>query len=258
MALSDTLEMVARVVSRETLGALARAKAARADNAERVAGLLKLGVGLDRRPLTREDFLARAATWSSSDDETRRLAAALHAVADVESGGIGGFDARGRLTILVEPHIFSRATRHAFDRSHPWLSYPTWQRWEKDAAPPAGFHAHPYALEADERWGLFAMMAELAPDAAVCAISMGRFQQLGEGWRVLRFASPEALMRKLATSERDQLDVMMTFLMANGLRPALAALDWRRVARGYNGPGQVEVYASRMADAFKSRVRTYS
>ena len=39
---------------------------------------------------------------------------------------------------------------------------------------------------------------------------------------------------------------------------AMSERDWRTIARGYNGPGQVEVYAAKMAEAHKRRVRMYA
>lgn len=261
MPFTDTLEKVARVVSRETLGAVLRAKSARTDGAQRAAWLMTIAQGRDITPLEREDYLAEAAKWTAGDEAVRDLATVIHAVADVESGGVGGFDKRGRVTPLVEPHIFSKATGHAFDRSHPWISYPTWVRYQKDAAPPAQFPAHPYSFSMDDRYGLLCMMAELDLEGAFSACSAGRFQQLVYGWRDLKFASAEALFAKLANSERDQLEVMIIYMRAHGLMPALLnreKRDWRAIARGYNGPGQVEVYAARMAEAFKKRLRTYA
>ena len=49
--------------------------------------------------------------------------AVVGAVYDVESGGRGMDAATGLPIILYEPHIFSRLTNHAFDRSHPVVSY---------------------------------------------------------------------------------------------------------------------------------------
>jgi len=258
MSLTETLEKLGRSAVRETLGAVVRAKAARADNASRVAFLMQLARGRDLRPLEPADFIAAAATWLTDTSAIALLAATLHAIADVESGGIGGYDQRGRVTILVEPHIFSRATNHAFDRSHPWISYPNWVRYEKNAAPPAAFPAHPYSFSMDDRYGLMAMMAELDPDAAVSACSAGRFQQLFYGWKDLRFGSAEALFAKIANSERDQLEVLMIYLVAHGLKAAVIARDWRAIARGYNGPGQVDAYAPKLAEAFKRRARLYT
>lgn len=267
MAIKDTVDLIGRTIARETLGAVVRAKAARADNAVRIAILANLR-GVNTRPLEREQFLAAARDWglaaSDSEEDIKAAAAVLHALADAESGEVHGFDDRGRPTILVEPHIFSRLTAHAFDRTHPWLSYPTWTPYRRDAAPPGQFAQHPYSYGFDDRWGLVLRMAELDYDAACGSVSAGRFQQItgsprpDMGWKALGFAGAEALLVKLARSEFDQLEVLQIFLRANGLVPAFRARDWERIARGYNGPGQVALYSKRMADAFKRRARTYA
>lgn len=256
MAFTDTLETVARVVSRETLGAVVRAKAKRADNQERIADLMLAMVTGDRTPLDMDDYKAAGA-------EEQIQPAIIHAVSDAETGRHGGFDTMRRPVCLVEPHIFSALTGHAFDRSHPHISYPKWVRNMKGAAPPAKFRAHPYDFNFDERWGLFLAMAELDFDAACGSMSAGRFQQVtgspraSMGWKALRYPGAEALLRKLATSEHAQLEVLLTFFRAHGLKPALRALDWRAIALAYNGPGQVEVYAARMAEAYQRRARIY-
>jgi hypothetical protein len=267
MSVLDLAAKAQRSLVRETVGAWVRAKSTRADNAVRVAILANLRA-VDARPLEREDFLKAARDWglAAGDTEADLNAAArgLHALADAESGRWQGFDDRNRPTILVEPHIFSRLSKHAFDRSHPWLSYPVWTPWRKDAAPPAGFTQHPYSYDMDDRWGLMLSMAELDYDAACGSVSAGRFQQVtgsprpDMGWKPLGFASAEALLVKLARSEWDQLEVLQIFLRANGLMSAFRERDWRRIARGYNGPGQVELYAARMAEAFKRRARAYA
>lgn len=256
MAFADTLETVARVVSRETLGAVVRAKAKRADNLERIADLMQAMVTGDRRRLEIDDYKAAGA-------DEKIPPAVIHAVSDAETGKDGGFDAMKRPTNLVEPHLFSSLTGHAFDRSHPHISYPKWVRNVKGAAPPAKFRAHPYDFNFDERWGLFLAMAELDFEAACGSMSVGRFQQVtgsprpNMGWKALRYQSAEALLRKLATSEHAQLEVLLTFFRAHGLKPALRELDWRAIALAYNGPGQVDAYAARMAEAYQRRARIY-
>lgn len=267
MAIKDTVDLIGRTITRETLGAVVRAKVDRADTAVRVAILANLRA-VDPRQLEREDFLEAARDWglaaSDSEADVKAAAAVLHALADAESGQWGGFDDRGRPTILVEPHIFSRLTAHAFDRTHPWISYPTWTPWRKNAPPPAQFPQHPYEYDMDDRWGLVLAMAELHYEAACGSMSAGRFQQItgsprpDMGWKALGFANAEALLVKLARSERDQLEVLQIFLRANGLIPAFRARDWEKIARGYNGPGQVPVYSKRMAEAFKRRARSYA
>src|SRR5262245_18257786 len=50
-------------------------------------------------------------------------AEAIMAVAQVESGGRTNCKA-----FLFEPHWFSRLTLHKYDRTHPTVSYPRWDR----------------------------------------------------------------------------------------------------------------------------------
>jgi hypothetical protein len=245
-----------RALLRETAGAVLRAKAKRADNLERIAELVNLRAS-NARNLDREDFAAAGA-------QDNVHPSVIHAIANAESGALGGFDHGGRMIILVEPHIFSALTLHAFDRSHPWLSYPTWTPYRPNQAPPGRFQQHPYAFDQDNRWALVAQMAELDVDAAIGSMSAGRFQQLigsprpDMGWKLLRFASAEALFRKLAHSERDQLEVLRLFFTANGAMGALREKNWRVIARVYNGPGQVDRYAEILEREYRRCGRLYA
>lgn len=258
MSIADTLALAKRTVLRGTVGLKERleVKQRRAENQDRIADLVNLRT---RFPATLqpEDFQAAGQAWDVEP-------AIIHALSDIESGALHGFDARGRMIILVEPHIFSALSFHAFDTSHPHLSYPEWTPYRKDRPPPGNFPAHPYTYSQDDRWGLFAMMAELNLEAALGAMSCGRFQQVvgsprpNMGWKLLRYASAEQLFRKLAASEPDQLDVLHTFIEANGLKPALRARDWLTITRVYNGPGNAVVYAAKAQAAYKQRARIYN
>jgi hypothetical protein len=74
----------------------------------------------------------------------------------------------------------------------------------------------------------------------------------------LGFASPEAMFRYLVASEYAQLEVLHGFLVAHGLVRAFRERDWRAIARGYNGPANVEVYSAKMEQAWKARRRIYA
>jgi len=256
MSIIDAAALAARVLKRETLGAVVRAKVDAAAVQDRIAKLMHDVRSFKPQHLEREDFLEAGQQWGVEP-------AVLHAIANAESGATKGFDERGRITILVEPHLFSALTNHAFDRTRPEVSYPQWTPYQKGAAPPAGFHAHPYTFSADERWGLFQRMAELDYAAACGSVSAGRFQQVtgspreNMGWKLLRYPSAEALLLKLATSERDQLEVLHLFLLGTGLKPALRSMDWMAIARAYNGPGQAQAYSVRLQQCFKQCARLY-
>lgn len=275
MSVVEVLYAAKRIAVRETAGRILRGKVERADNTEKIAELMLLRGNPE--PLQPEDF-QRAANELGLKDP-----AILHAIADAESvtGGFERFplaegqtekdrDPRhGRAIINVECHIFSEATNHAWDVKRPDVSYAKFTPYEK-GKPPKGMARHPYAMNWDERWGLFQRQAELSIEGACCAVSVGQFQQtIGvtptdrragrqEHWRELGFDSAEALFRHLCTSPFAQLEVLIRFLQVHGLVRAFAARDWQAIARGYNGSAQVVKYATAMETAWKKRLRTYN
>lgn len=262
MSFIDKVDAAKRVVLRETLGRQLRAKVAQADHFWKIAELVNLRAERPNDPLQPEDFKRAASLWGVDP-------AAIHALADAESAG-AGFEPDGRAVILVEPHAFSEATLHAFDVSHPHVSYPIWVPYKKGAKPPAAFDRHPYLYAPDDRWALFTRMAELHIEGACSALSVGRFQQLvgrtpamaragiPPHWKSLGFPSAEVCFRFLCQSEFDQLEVLRRYIAANGLKRALKERDWRAVARGYNGSGQVDAYSAKMATAYAKRARLYA
>jgi hypothetical protein len=188
-------------------------------------------VAADRAPLTVADYDAVAASLGCEP-------AALRAVAKVESVG-AGFAADGRLIILFEPHLFSRATNRKFDASHPHLSYPNW-----------GAQSYPRA-QAD-RWAQLAEAYALDPVAAVSSASYGMFQILGLNFAVCGFADPKAFVADMAKSEERQLKAFEAFVRGKGLVDELQKRDWAGFAAVYNGPGQVEKYSKLLSTAYAS------
>ena len=250
-------QALGRVAIRETLGRRIRKAAEQADEWQRISALANLRA--ERKDwLQPDDFIAFGRKVDIHP-------AIVHALADAETApGQKGFDANGRLTILAEPHVFSQLTHHAFDVTHPHLSYPRWVKYERGAAPPAGFDRHPYTYDQDRRWQLIIEQAQLNFDAACGAMSGGRFQQLfgsrrkGEGHKALGFAAAWDLVQVVGRSEFEQLEILYLYLRVNGLIPAFRRMDWRAIARGYNGGGQVALYAGRMAAAYANRRKLYA
>lgn len=249
----DFLTKARQAIVRTTAGAYLRAQAEKADNAERIARLVNVRAEIPH-PLDFPDFKLFAA-------DEKIPPAHIHAVANAESAGHGFED--GRAVILVEPHIFSLLTAGVFDGPRYGCSYRSWVPYRPQDPPPAGFDRHPYAYSQDERWGLFVTQAELNVDAALGAISVGRFQQLlgspkpGMGWKLLGYPSAEALFLKLARSERDQLEIMVRYFKAHGAIGELRAGNWRAIARVYNGAGQVDRYAAILEREFNRVARHY-
>lgn len=158
------------------------------------------------------------------------------AVAQVESGPLGGFAADGRPIILFERHLFSRKTNSAYDESHPSISNRT----------PGG-----YPRTQAERWAQVAEAYALDPEAALQSASYGRFQVLGQNYPNLGLTDAHQYVSKLAKSEKDQLEAFEGFVKANNLVDKLQRKDWAGFARGYNGPGYAaNQYDQKMEQAY--------
>jgi hypothetical protein len=183
----------------------------------------------DTAPLTRADYQEIAARLGCEWE-------AAAAVAQVESGPLGGFAPDGRPVILFERHLFSRKTNSRFDASHPNISNRT----------PGG-----YPRTQAERWDQLALAYSLDPEAALQSASYGRFQVLGQNFPNLSMANAHEYVSKLARSEKDQLEAFEGFVRANGLADELQRLDWAGFASRYNGPGYAaNQYDTKMATAY--------
>src|SRR5262249_14024995 len=99
--------------------------------------------------LTRADFEAVAGRLGCEWE-------AVAAVAQVESGPLGGFAADGRPVVLFERHLFSKKTNRAYDVSHPNVSNKT----------PGG-----YPRTQADRWAQIAEAYALDPEAALQSAS---------------------------------------------------------------------------------------
>lgn len=147
--------------------------------------------------------------------------AAVWAVAQVESGGKGGFLPDKRPRILFEAHIFSRLTGRRFDSSHPTLSRPRWDR-------------KLYRGGAREYERLEAAK-ELDEDAALQSCSWGKFQILGTNHGICGYPTIHAFVEAMRRSEEEHLDAFMNFVRYRRLDDELREHRWADFAFGYNG-----------------------
>ena len=180
-------------------------------------------------PLTRSDFETIAGRLGCEWE-------AAAAVAEVESGPLGGFTAEGRPVILFERHLFSRKTNSQYDASHPSISNRT---------------AGGYPRTQAERWAQLELAYSLDPEAALQSASYGRFQVLGQNFANMNMPNAHDYVSKLAKSEKDQLEAFEAFVRANGLADELQRKDWAGFASRYNGPGYAaNQYDVKMAEAY--------
>lgn len=162
--------------------------------------------------------------------------ASIKAVASVESSG-AGFLPDGRPKILFEAQQFHDHTGGRYDRTHPDISSPTWNRslYKGGAA----------------EYGRLAEAQKLDSSAALQSASWGKFQILGSNYRAAGYDSVESFVAGMKQSEGKQLDAFVGFVKANGLADNLKNHDWAGFARGYNGPGYAaNDYDGKMARAY--------
>ncbi|MFO0760398.1 MAG: N-acetylmuramidase family protein [Byssovorax sp.] len=165
--------------------------------------------------------------------------AAVHAVAEVESGGRTGFDDKKRPKILFEIHLFREHTNGRYDTSHPQLSAPYSARRRRRAS---------YARD---QWVVINEAFALDKEAAVKSASWGMFQVLGSnafdcGWTTL-----QQFVTDMFTSEAQHMRAFLGFCRANGLVRHLKRHAWASFAAAYNGPSYADnAYDTKMANAY--------
>lgn len=198
----------------------------------RAATLAALTDGPDYQ-LTDADVLAAARRMTVD-------AAMVWAVWDVESTASPFIN--GRPTILFEPHRFSRATGHRYDKTHPKISSRVWNK-------------KLYPGSQDGRYAQLLDAVALDVDAGFASASYGGFQILGENYALCGAADPWSFAWRQSRTEGDQLEAFVSFVSGNGLLPALRAGNWAAFARGYNGTGyRLNKYDTRLATAYQQRM----
>lgn len=169
-------------------------------------------------------------------------AAALLAVAEVESGGQALVEIGGRPMplILYEYHVFHRRLRPTA-RAQAVAAGLAAPRWGQI----------PYPRSQRERYALLERAKLIDAEAAYSACSWGVGQVLGENARWLDYESAEALAQEAMTGVAGQVRLMLRFIERKELDRALNARDWTAFARGYNGPLHYRHdYAGRLARAY--------
>lgn len=168
--------------------------------------------------------------------------AALLAVAEIESGG----KAYVRIGARREPLI--RFEGHYFDRRLVGEKR-SFARRAGLSSPAAGAIANPSGQAA--RWRLLDRAIDIDRKAALESVSWGLGQVMGARWAWLGFGSVEQLVAEVRSDVGGQARLMARYIAKAGLSDALAARDWVRFARGYNGPGyRKNRYDRKLATAY--------
>ena len=162
---------------------------------------------------------------------------AIKAVAAIESTG-DGFLEDGQPKILFEAHHFSKFTKKKYDRTHPDISSPHWDR-------------KLYIGGAAEHKRLDKAV-HLDREAALKSASWGRFQIMGFNWKVCGYSSLQDFINDMYAGEFGHLRAFIGFIKADkNLQDALQDMNWAAFARLYNGSGYaVNKYDQRLARAY--------
>lgn len=224
-------------------------------------------VGLKpRRRLPGETAIA--VTWNRLGGLLDRLCtvsgiapATALAVWKVECGSLAFI--RGRPALRFEPHIFynrwGKDHEQDFDRH--------FQFGGRNGVDGARWQNHVFRLKAEAEWQRFhgdqsaeyralKLASALAGTeiAAQCA-SFGGPQIMGFNHDVIGYPTAEAMRQAFGRSERWQVCAFFDFCTAKDIIGALTARDWLGFARVYNGPGNAEAYAAKIAAAYDEAVR---
>lgn len=174
--------------------------------------------------------------------ELRVEAAALAAVADIESGltAFAMVDGRAEPLIRFEGHYFDRRLSGTMQMK---------ARQQGLASPQAGVVKNPASQAA--RWWLLTAAASIDRKAAYESTSWGMGQVMGAHWAWLGYASIDALVEQARSGAFGQLRLMARYIDKAGLAEALRRRDWAAFAHGYNGPAYAKNnYHGKLASAY--------
>lgn len=166
--------------------------------------------------------------------------AAMKAVVSVEAAG-AGFDSRGRLKVLPEPHYFHKLLSGTkLDRAvEEGLAYPRWGM-------------KPYATTQDARYAQIERMMAIDVEVALDSCSWGIGQIMGANAEVCGFRNAQDMVTAFLGGEGRQLDGIVGFIIGKGLARALVRKDWAVFAKGYNGSAYAKnQYDVKLANAYR-------
>lgn len=170
-------------------------------------------------------------------------AAKLLAVTQVESAGTPFWTVNGKKVPVIrfEGHYFYRLLKNTAQRNAAVK--------QGLASPVAGAVKNPTSAAA--RYDLLARARKINADAANQSVSWGVGQVMGEHWSNLGYKSVQDLVNSASDSIEGQVDLMLRFIVKNGLLDELNGKKWAAFARGYNGPAYKKYkYDTQLATAY--------
>lgn len=192
------------------------------------------------------------ADWQQLADTVNLSVAHLRTVVDVETAG-RGFDMKGRIEFLFEPHVFYRLIKGDKNKLAAAIkagcAYPAWK----------GPGSYPKTV--DLRWALYMKAAAIDEDCAIRSASWGLGQiGIDMEYKEAGYSSPQDMIEHLRESEYEQVLGMVRLFQARGLDRHLREQNWETFARLYNGAAyKKNNYHIKLANTYKrwvERLRT--
>lgn len=166
----------------------------------------------------------------------------VKAVKDVEAPN-GGFLKDGRVTILYERHVMYRQlSTNGIDPD----------KYTTSNADIVNKKTGGYLGGAKE-YDRLEQAKKIHVNSALESCSWGAYQIMGYHWKALGYASVQAFVNSMQTSERAQLEAFVKFIQIDPvLLKAIRADDWTTFAKRYNGSNYAKnKYDEKLAVAFK-------
>lgn len=163
--------------------------------------------------------------------------AAIKAVVSIEAGPkMEGFWAPGIPIINFDRTMYSRFASRAVNKAGA-----------KGEKVPAGLKG--YALQ---EWTQLINARRNNAQGANMGTFWGMFQIGGFNYKLCGCESVDEMVRRMAYSELEQLELFATFITKSGMLSDLKAKNWAGFARKYNGPSYARRgYHTKMAAAYK-------
>lgn len=172
--------------------------------------------------------------------------ASLAAIIEVESGGV--IFAKG----MSGQYPVIRWEGHYFYRFLKGVERDLAVR-EGLASPNAGAVKNP--SDQASRYRMMHRGMDINATSALSSVSMGVGQVMGSHWKALGFKSPAAMFERAMSGFKGQVEIMLAFIVENGLVDELQRRDWSAFARAYNGKNYAKHgYHTKIAKAYKRQL----
>jgi hypothetical protein len=150
-----------------------------------------------------------------------------------------------------DPARYDAFFQHGGRKGVPGKTFENHKWRRSESAPWTTFHGSQNA-----EYEVFEFASKLAGREQGCiSSSFGGPQILGSNYAMLGYASATELFEAFAESERAHVFGFFDFCAQCKLLEHACNQGWSAFAKGYNGPGNADIYGTRIADAFAAAKR---